>query len=191
VQGGAPGTHDLAVIKLKAPKTINLKTTKPPVTKRVIVQIQNRSPHPEIISNLTDLVSVTLSNLQDSAGCTPEAVLIPGPPNKLPKTLKSKGKLNVFFEVTYSTDCVPDLAKSSRRDPGHEDFSYQAHANHAAIDGNADTHTDCDVCPRGPLPGGVDPNPDPTHPLKDKGCGNKDPITKLLGADVKTDVVLK
>ena len=46
-------------------------------------------------------------------------------------------------------------------------------------------------CPRAPLPGGVDSNPDPDKPLKDKGCGNKDKVTKQVGADVLTDVVIK
>jgi len=47
------------------------------------------------------------------------------------------------------------------------------------------------VCPRGPLPNGVDLNPDPNKPIKDEGCGNKDKLTGLLGADVKTDVFIK
>jgi hypothetical protein len=42
-----------------------------------------------------------------------------------------------------------------------------------------------------PLPGGGDPNPDPDKPLKDKGCGNKDKVTKQVGADVLTDVFMK
>jgi len=33
--------HDLAVLSIKAPKTVNLTATKPSLTKRVIVQIQN------------------------------------------------------------------------------------------------------------------------------------------------------
>ena len=78
--------------------------------------------------------------------------------------------------------CDNDPAKGE----GHEDFRYLATVHHEAIDGNLDTHTADDDCPRAALPGGVDPNPDPDKPLKDKGCGGKPP-----GTDVKTDVFLK
>jgi hypothetical protein len=133
-------THDLAVLSVKPPKNINLKGARPSLTKRVKVQIQNLSPHSETISNLTvlgNLVSVTLSNLQDS-GCTPPtADLIQGPPNKVPRTLKPNGKLNVFFNVTFDAQgCVPDHEKG----PEHQDFSYTAHVDHAALDGNPDTN---------------------------------------------------
>ena len=108
-----------------------------------------------------------------------------------PRTLKPKQKLNVFFTVTFSTNCVPDAAKSTKTDPGHEDFSYAAHVNHVALPGGiADTHPEDDTCPHGPIVGG-DPNPDPAKPIKDKGCGGKDPDTHLLGAPVFTDVVVK
>jgi len=188
VTQAAPEVHDLAIIRLKVPRNINLNTnTHVSVTKRVVVQIQNRSAHDETITGATlsnNLVSVTLSNLHTS--CTPPtADLISGPPNNVPKTLKSKGKLNLFFNVTYSTNCVPDAMKGV----GHEDFSYRAHVNHAAIDGNADTHTADDDCPRAPLPGGVD-NAAGLN-IKDKGCGHKDPVTGQLGAPLLTDVVLK
>src|SRR5438445_13328290 len=118
---------------MKVPPTINLSAATPALTKRVVVQIQNRSAHSETISNLTvlgNLVSVTLSNLHTS--CTPPtADLIQGPPNVVPRELKPKKKLNVFFNVSYSTNCVPDRMKGT----GHEDFSYAAHVNHAALDG--------------------------------------------------------
>jgi uncharacterized repeat protein (TIGR01451 family) len=182
--------HDLAVIKLKAPKNINLKAAAPALTKRVTVTIQNRSPHDETIPDidtLRDLVSVTVESLGECPDL--EARLIDGPPNSVPRTLGPKQKLNVFFEVTFTGDCVNDPGKSSKKDPGHEDYRYTATVNHAAIDGQADTHTADDDCPRAPLPGGVDPNPD--GKLKDKGCGNKDKVTKQFGADVLTDVVVK
>jgi len=134
--------HDLAVISVHPIKNINLKAGKPALTKRVKVQIQNLSPHSETFTNLAqlaDLVSVTLSNVQNS-GCTPPtADLIQGPPNK-PKTIKPNGKLNVFFNVTYDpAGCVPAPAK------GAEDFAYTAHVNHGAIDGNPDTNPSNDT----------------------------------------------
>jgi hypothetical protein len=172
-----PVTHNLDVVSIKPPKTVNLKADGPAVTKRVKVQIQNLSGHSETVSNLTELanlVSVTLSNLHTS--CTPpDAVLIQGSPNKVPKTIKPKGKLTVSFNVTFSTNCVPDAAKGD----GHQDFSYTAHVNHAALDGNADTVPSNDVCPRPPNPA-----------IGDKGCGAKK-SDKTLGGDVITDVVVK
>jgi len=179
--------HDLAIIRLKVPKNINLKAAAPALTGRVVVQIQNRSPHVETISNFTGLVTVELHSLSNACvGLEPVATVIVGPPN-IPKTLKPKQKMNVFFEVPFTTNCIPNTAKGL----GNEDYRYTAIVHHEALDGNADTHPDCDVCPRGPLPDGVDLNPDPAKPLKDKGCGNKDKLTGQLGADVKTDVVLK
>ena len=136
--------HDFAVISVHPIKNINLQAGKPALTKRVKVQIQNLSPHSETFTNLAqlaDLVSVTLSNVQNS-GCTPPtADLIQGSPNK-PKTIKPNGKLNVFFNVTYDpAGCVPDGAKGA----GHEDFAYTAHVNHGAIDGNPDTNPSNDT----------------------------------------------
>jgi len=90
--------------------------------------------------------------------------------------LKPNGKLNVFFNVTFSTNCVPDSVKGA----GHEDFSYTATVDHTALDDNADTVPANDTCPRPPNPS-----------IGDKGCGNKDPVTKQLGAPVQTDVFLK
>jgi len=110
--------------------------------------------------------------------------LHPGPPNKT-KSLKPKQKLTVTFDVTWN--CANDPAKGA----GHEDFRYLAAVHHEALDGQPDTHPACDTCPRPPLPGGVDPNPDPNKPLKDSGCGNKDKATGSLGADVFTDVFVK
>ena len=137
-------THDLAVLSVKPPKNINLKGAGPSLTKRVKVQIQNLSAHSETFTNLTQLaslVTVTLSNVQDS-GCTPPtADLVMGPPNK-PKTIKPNGKLNVFFNVTFDPEgCVPDPDKGD----GHHDFSYTAHVDHAALDGNPDTNPSNDT----------------------------------------------
>lgn len=137
-------THDLAVLSVKPPRNITLKSSSPTSTKRVKVRIQNRSPHNETFTNLTQLaslVSVTLSNVQNS-GCTPPtADLIQGPPNKA-KTIKRKGKLNVFFNVTFDDGgCVPDPEKGR----SHHDFSYSAHVDHTALDGNPDTNPSNDT----------------------------------------------
>ena len=61
--------------------------------------------------------------------------------------------------------------------------------NHAALDGEEDTHPADDLCPRSVIPPfEFDANPDGT--IKDVGCGNKNP-DKTFGADVLTDVIVK
>ncbi len=183
LEGPPTEVHDLALIKMKAPKNINLSAATPALTKRVVVQIQNRSAHVESISNFTGLVTVQLHSYSNACvGLEPVATLIVGPPNN-PKTLKPKQKMNIFFEVEFTTNCIPNTAKGL----GNEDYRYVATISHFALTSIADTHTNDDVCPR--LPQGIDPNPD--GKLVDKGCGNKDKLTGQLGADVKTDVFIK
>jgi hypothetical protein len=183
------GVHDLAVTKIIAPKTVTLNSRFPFQTKQVKVEIQNRSRHSETIEDmnvLASLVGLTVESL--GSGCpniVPELHL--GRPQKsLPLTVKPKQKFSVIFDVTY--DCANDPAKSSPRDPGHEDFRYTAVVNHAALDGEADVHLADDICPRDLEPPGVDPNPDGT--IKDPGCGNRKP-DRTLGADILTDVIFK
>ncbi|MBI3769432.1 MAG: FG-GAP repeat protein [Deltaproteobacteria bacterium] len=181
--------HDLAVVQLTVPKSVVLRTGTPSVTTSLTVQIQNRSTHSETINDLSGLVTVALENLKTS--CTPpDATLIIGAPNKTtPLTLKSKGKLKIVFAATFDMSCVPDPAKSSTKDPGHEDFRYLATVHHDVIDGNADMHPVDDVCVRSVIPPfEIDPNPDGT--IKDKGCGAKKP-DGTSGADVRTDLVVK
>jgi parallel beta-helix repeat protein len=175
VHAAAPETHDLALIKLKAPKNINLNAAGPALTKFVKVTFQNRSPHDEAITDLTGLITLVAESL--GTNCPNATVVLhPGPPNN-PKTLKPKQKMTVTLDVTYN--CANDKLKGT----GHEDFRYLAAVHHEAIDGNADTHPEDDGCPRAALPGGTDSNPDPRKPLKDTGCAG--------GIDVKTDVFEK
>jgi hypothetical protein len=137
--------HDLAILRIKPPRNIKLNVGDPSLAKRVKVQIQNLSPHSETISDLSvlaDLVSVKLSDLQDTGCAPPTADLIQGPPNNVPKTLEPNRKLNVFFTVTFDPEgCVPDAKKGK----GHQDFSYTAHIDHAALDGNPDTNPSNDT----------------------------------------------
>lgn len=154
--------HDLAVTTIIAPKTVTLKALVPNQSKQVTVQVQNRSPHNETINSLAGLVDLTVKSLGACADLTP--VLHSGPPQKpLPITLKPKQILKVVFDVTFA--CVNDPLKSTPLAP-HEDYRYEATVNYAALDGNPDTHTADDHCPRAAL--GTDPNPD--GKLKDKGC---------------------
>ncbi len=126
------GNHDLAVLRMEAPKNINLQGAEPSLTKSVKVTLQNRSPHDEVITNfngLVTLVAESLSNVCPNA----TVVLHQGPPNN-PKTLKPKQKMTATFDVTYN--CANDSLKGA----GHEDFRYLASVHHEAIDRNPDTH---------------------------------------------------
>jgi hypothetical protein len=183
------GNYDLAVTKIIAPRTITLTAKQPVVTELVKVQLQNRSPHSETIVDevmLENLVSLTVESVPGGL-CSPIVpVLRPGPPTRFPIVLTTKKTLSVAFEVTF--DCANDPAKSTAKDPGHEDFRYAVVVNHAALDGETDLHPDDDICPRDFEPPGIDPYPNGT--IIDKGCGAKKP-DKTFGADVLTDVVLK
>jgi len=179
-----PQPHDLAVARLQAPQTINLKAATPALTKRVKVQIQNRSPHDETIPNLATLGNLVTVEVQTLGECAaPQAVLIQGPPNNLPRTLGPKQKMNVFFDVTYN--CAND-PMSSGGTSEHSDYSTVATIHHAVLDGQADSHAADDACPHDALPELLDPYPDGR--VRDKGCGGKKP-DGTLGAIVLTDVV--
>ena len=181
----------MAAIRMTVPHRVNLDAATPSLTKRVVVQIQNRGPRAvpiPSIASLGDLVRVTVESLGD--GCqAPVAVLIPGSPNALPegKKLKSKQKMNVFFEVNF--DCANDPAKSTTADPGHDDFTYSAQVDLAALSGHADGHPVDDTCPREPLPTGRDPNPDGS--IRDRGCRHWYKASGVLVPGGPTDVVVK
>src|SRR5205814_1954617 len=93
-----------------------------------------------------------------------------GAPQKVPPavTLFPKQSLKVYFDVTFTTNCVNDPVRNARFDPGHEDYRYRAAVHQDALDGQPDTHPEDDVCPRSVIPPfDIDPNPDGT--IKDKG----------------------
>ncbi|MEI6084683.1 MAG: HYR domain-containing protein [Verrucomicrobiota bacterium] len=123
------GTNDLAVIDVRPPKTIKLTAQRPTATKLVRVTIQNLAPHSETISNLTGVVDLQVLALANCPNLIP--ALMPG---KLPVTLKPNQKLKVSFQVTFSTNCIPDARKS------FADYRYVATVHHTAIDGNPDTN---------------------------------------------------
>lgn len=170
--------NDLAITKLRAPKTAKLTTRKPSKTATIAVEIQNRSRHVESIpdvATLAALVDVTV----DSTGACPDATATFRVPKK-PKAiaLKPGKKLKLLFDAPL--DCANDPAK------GAADFSVSARVDHTPL-GGADAHPEDDVCPRSVTPpGNVDPYP--AKPLLDKGCGEKKP-DKTFGAPVLVDVV--
>jgi hypothetical protein len=152
------------------------------------VKVQNRGPATETIADeatLANLVHLAVSSL--GAACPdPVATLVPPSTKSFPIEIKSKGKRTVKFNVTF--DCANDPAKTTKKDPGHDDFRFVATVNRSVLDGFPDTHTADDACPRSVTPPfTLDPNPD--GKIKDKGCGDrKDDGT--LGADETTDVIV-
>jgi hypothetical protein len=159
--------HDLAVTKIQAPPGITLKPGKPPVTKIVKVEIQNRSRHAETIPNLATLGAMVDLQVESLGTCpTPiPTLLATKPQTKLPRTLKPKQKLAVAFSVTIG--CANDPAKGA----GHEDYRFTARIDRTPL-GAGDAHPTDDVCPRQVAPPGArDPFPD--GKILDRGCGGK------------------
>ena len=135
--------RDLAVVKLTVPRTVRLAAKQRPArTKRVVAQIQNLGAHAIHIPDFATMAQlVTLQITALKTNCSPpEARLIEGRPNLVPRTLNPQEKLNVFFEITFTMDCVPDASKGS----SHEDFSYSVTVHRDALDGNADLRADND-----------------------------------------------
>jgi len=182
-------THDLAVVKIQAPAKVTLGGGVSSTTARVKVQIQNRSPHDETIvdaSRLASLVHLTAESLGEECPDIQGTLVTGLAQAPLPRTLHAKQKLSILFDVALSSACVHDPAKSSARDPGHEDYRFVATVDHAALEGEADTHPEDDVCPRVVAPPFVvDPYPDGS--IKDKGCG-KQKRDGTLGDPITTDL---
>ena len=179
--------HDLALVSIKAPKTVTLSAKKPGIVTKVVVSIQNRSPYSETIQDvntLTKLVSLSVVPKATAGNCsTFIPVLDTGKLERaVPITLAPKKTLKVVFYVVFS--CANDPLKGL----GHEDYSYVATVDASAIDGQPDLNPATDICPRAPVTGEIDPFSDVSIP--DRGCGGKLP-GKILGAPVLTDIVLK
>lgn len=173
---GGPNSHDLAITKIIQPRKAKLNTPM-----RVQVEIQNRSPHEETIASTAVVQNLVHLSVNSLGVCTaPALTLHSGPPQKsLPLTLKSKGKLRVVFDLTFT--CANNTLHSS------PDYSYTATVDHAALDGNVDNHMDDDTCPRGALsPSIFDPNPDDS--IKDLGCGGRNGDGSLGGL-ITTDII--
>jgi hypothetical protein len=142
VQQTPTPTYDLAMLSIKAPKAIGLSQKTPSLTKAIKVQIQNLSDHSETIQDIgafTNLVTLTVQSLGTCPVAVAEIVL---PKKEFPIVLAPKKKLTVQYNVTF--DCMNDRFKGD----AHEDFSYTAHIDQSALDGNADTNPVNDDCPR-------------------------------------------
>jgi hypothetical protein len=161
----------------------------------VKVTIQNRGDHSETITpaNLGDgistgLVRLSVTTLDDNEGCLAAGVALDAVKNAAlfgsgSVILPSKKTLTINFLVTF--ECPGALPKKTA-DSTPADYSFSATVYHEALDGTADVHSEDDVCPRGPLPGSLDPFPPPKG-TSDKGCGAKMP-NRSLGGPITTGV---
>ncbi|HEY2389177.1 MAG TPA: MBG domain-containing protein [Candidatus Binatia bacterium] len=181
----ADAANDLALLKIAAPKTVTLSAKTPAKLVRVKVSLQNRAPHPETVPDLATLGKLVHLNVgSNGVTCTaPAAIMLPGKPQKkLPLILKSKGKLQVLFDVPL--DCANDAAKGA----GHDDYRLFADVSHSAL-GSGDAHPADDACPRTVTPPS-EVDQFPNGKIKDKGCGAKLP-DKTFGGPVLLDVFVK
>jgi len=177
--------HNLAVTALRAPKRVMLNARHPVITQWVAVEIQNRSPSVEPITNLAGVVTLEVQALSNSCPDLVPVLLTHAPQPRLPLLLQPKAKLSVYFSVTFSTNCVPD-AKATTQSAAHNDYVYRATVHQEVVNDNRDTYPLDDVCPRAALgkvttTGGI---------IKDLGCGGKIYGGKF-GASVVTDVIVK
>ena len=117
VTEGVPDVHDLALIRIKAPKRVTLNGGFP-VTKRVVVTIQNRSPHTETIYDLAQLDQLVTLSVQslDTGFCSDiTPVLVDrSPQRRLPFNLRSKRTMNVYYDVTSIARSIPPKAPARR-----------------------------------------------------------------------------
>jgi hypothetical protein len=174
-------TNNMAVVALKAPKTINLTAAKPALTKKVKVLVQNRGDHPETIRHAGDVGALVGLTAESLGGCpSPSIVLSEKTLQLLPRTLKPKQQIVLTYEVTF--DCANDPAKNTAADPNHSDFRWHVQLDYPSFGGEEDVLPGDDVCPRAPLPEPVNTS---GKPIIDRGCGGKG------GTDVLTDVVEK
>ena len=182
--------HDMAVRALTAPRSVALAGAEGTGLARVRVQIENRSPHDETIPNLERLGALVALTVRSLGACPDlQATLIEGSPQaSLPRTLRPLERLNVWFEVPFTGACLNDPQRSTRSDPGHEDYTFTATVTHAALDEKADTHTVDDLCPRSATPPYIDPYP--YGSTKDRGCGAPK-SDRTFGGPVSTDLFFK
>ena len=129
------GVHNLAVTKITAPKRVTLTSKVPTQRKQVTVGIQNQGPHAETIQDETMLANLVQLEVQSLGTCaSPLATFHRGKPQTaLPKTLQSKQKISVIFDVTF--DCANNPSSGS----GREDFRYHVTINSAAFGAMGDT----------------------------------------------------
>ena len=174
------------MIKLQAPKNFKRSRGRSAATQRGRVTIQNRGGQPERIEDfgvLRDLLVLTAESLGD---CPPPDIrLDPKIAKKLPRTLRSKQKFKVTFDVTFF--CANDPLQNKKKDTSHSDYRWIAFVDRSVLDGVPDDDLADDTCPHSVTPPFEVKR---VGNIKDRGCGAKK-ADGTLGAEVFTDVVMK
>lgn len=115
--------QDLALLGINAPKTVTLSDRKPTVTAKMTVAVQNRGRTLVMIANEATLNDSVTFDIESLGECPAPSITLSSP-KKFPIVVNSKRKLTLRYSVTF--DCVNDPAKSTKTDPGHEDFRFSA-----------------------------------------------------------------
>jgi hypothetical protein len=133
--------RDLAVVRIKGPKTVKLSEQNASVTRPVKVTIENRGELTETIGDLADVVRLEAQALALCGNLT-GAVLTEGP-----VTLKPGQKRTVVFNVTFSNTCLPDVRKSTKAQR-YDDYQLVATVDRSGLDERPDSQPANDQCPR-------------------------------------------
>lgn len=164
---------ELAVVSVKAPKKVTLKSTTPGATRKLKARIQNVGVAAASIADLTSLeslVNLEIESLEPMLCPEPLATLM-SPNTGFPLLLAPNKKLSLVFEVTF--DCANDPLRTTKTD-FHSDFGYSLMLDPQLLDVSQDDPSN-NVCPR-----------DPTE--YDEGCGARTELG-LLGGEILTDLL--
>jgi hypothetical protein len=143
VNAGAPEIHNLALVKLKAPKKITFKSGVTTVTGKFAVSIQNRGAQNEVIPDFATLQTLVTVMVESLGECPDFPATMTLPKKTFPITLAPKKKLNLAFTASFTTECVHDPLPSPKSAPNPD---YRSVA-HVGLAGDADASDD--ECPRG------------------------------------------
>jgi uncharacterized repeat protein (TIGR01451 family) len=141
-------THDLSVVNLKAPNHVQFNRNKTTQSGRVEVTVLNRGSHAETFTSnamLASLVSLTADSL---GGCPDLIPVFRQATRTLPLTLQPGQQFELVYDVQFTSACINDPRKSIGSSTSHDDYRYTAVVHHSAIDGQADSRPENDVCPR-------------------------------------------
>ncbi len=170
---GMLGAHDLAVTRIKAVKSVKMNSSLSAIQREVVVTIQNRGQHTEVIEDLGTLFTLVTLQVEKVGGEQGLVLIEPRPPLTLafPQQLAPRKKLMVYFHVSFlPTDDPPGSAGLA---PGL--FAWSASVHHEALPGAIpDDHPADDAAPRSVAPPYTfDSYPDGR--IKERGVGAQKP----------------
>jgi hypothetical protein len=153
-----PGTGNLAVLAIAAPKSAKNGRTLP-----VVVTIQNRGGASETIPKASFLGDGLTSGLvrlavdvvdENNEGCQPAAVSLNAAKNaglfkKGPKILPPGAAMAIDFLVAYRCSAP---VKGTKLAPDVGDYTYRASVHHEVLDGTLDSDASAATCPVGADP---------------------------------------